>query len=631
MATLQFGGIAANMYEADLVRTSFTLSLADFANVENAQLIGDAAADQTGNDGANVLTGNIGDNLLDGGAGADSMNGGAGHDTYLVDDTGDVVTDVDGGSDLVQTTVSFTALPGGSIEHIEALGSADVALRGDSSANLLSGNSGDNFLDGMGGADTLEGGQGDDTYVLYQFGPPTTIIENPDEGTADTVSVIDRDVVLTGALADIENAVVDARSSPLTVISLTGNAGANRLEGGAGRDILDGAAGADTMIGHGGNDVYFVDDAGDHVVEQADGGDDLLNSSISIDLSAGFDNIERFALLGTDDLSMTGNASANTMFGNAGANRIDGGAGADTMSGFGGNDTYVIDDAGDSVTEDPGGGTDLVESSVSYVLPAFVDNLLLTGTADIDGTGNVDPNLVTGNAGSNLLSGDAGNDTLIGAGGTDSLVGGEGNDNIDGGTGADTMVGGIGDDTFVLDDAGDQVVELANQGFDWVYTGTSIDLTADAYREIEGVRLTGTDDLTITGNDALNRLYGNAGANRIDGGAGNDTLRFAANAAGQGLTLTFNEAGALGIAGHYRSFEAIDLGDDNFASSLVDLSAQQVLTLSDDDRLIIDGGVGDSVTSLAGQGWVQGADQTIGAALYHAWTGGGRRCSSIRM
>ena len=76
-----------------------------------------------------------------------------------------------------------------------------------------------------------------------------------------------------------------------------------------------------------------------------------------------------------------------------------------------GNDTYVVDDASDAVTEALNEGTDTVQSSVSYTLGANVENLTLTGGANINGTGNGDANVLTGNTGNNVLDGGVGADT----------------------------------------------------------------------------------------------------------------------------------------------------------------------------------------------------------------------------
>jgi Ca2+-binding RTX toxin-like protein len=344
-------------------------------------------------------------------------------------------------------------------------------------------------------------------------------------------------------------------------VELIGDGNANRLVweseppvilfGGDGNDTLDGGAGADSLMGGLGDDSYVVDNVDDAVREGPDPGADRVQSSVDFTLPA---NVEDLVLSGTADLGGTGNKLANVLTGNAGANRlaggggtdslaggagndvIDGGTGADSLVGGPGDDTYVVDDGFDVVSESAGGGTDLVKSSISWSLAVAgseeLENLALTGTTTISGTGNATANTITGNGAANLLRGGGGDDTLIGSGG---------NDTLNGGAGADTLKGGLGSDTYVVDDSGDVVTEspdALNGGIDLIKS--SVTRTLGSYQE--NLTLTGTATIngmgnarpnTLTGNGAVNllqgggdsdTLIGNAGDDALAGGAGNDVL-----------------------------------------------------------------------------------------------------------
>ena len=157
-------------------------------------------------------------------------------------------------------------------------------------------------------------------------------------------------------------------------------------------------------------------------------------------------NLENLTLTGTalingtgNELNnvLTGNGANNTLTGGGGDDTLEGGVGTDTLLGGLGNDTYIIADAVDVITEAVGAGSDQVLSSVSHTLRVNVENLSLTGTTAINGTGNTDANVIGGNSGNNTLSGLAGDDILSGEAGIDVLIGGAGADRLSGGLGAD--------------------------------------------------------------------------------------------------------------------------------------------------------------------------------------------------
>jgi Ca2+-binding RTX toxin-like protein len=469
----------------DTVQSGITYALSD--NIENLTLTGSASINGTGNTGDNVLTGNSGNNVLDGGAGADAMAGGAGTDTYVVDNAADTVTEgLNAGTDTVQSSVTYTL--SANVENLTLTGSDDLDGTGNALANVITANSGHNVLSGLGG---------NDTYIVDAT--DDVVVENANEGT---------DLVQSSATytlsANVENLTLTGAAN----IDGTGNTLNNAITGNSGNNWIDGGTGADTMAGGTGNDTYIVDNANDVVTEAANAGTDLVYSSVSHTLA---NNVENLTLTGTADTNGTGNTLNNILLGNSGNNVLNGAAGADTMAAGVGNDTYVVDNAGDIVTENADEGIDTVQSSISYTLTANVENLTLTGSANINGTGNALDNVIVGNTGSNVLSGLAGNDTL---------TGGNGNDTLDGGTGADTMAGNVGNDTYVVDDNGDLVTENLNEGTDLVQSAITYTLTAN----VENLTLTGTANIDGTGNTLNNVIIGNTGNNVIDAGAGDDTI-----------------------------------------------------------------------------------------------------------
>lgn len=195
----------------------------------------------------------------------------------------------------------------------------------------------------------------------------------------------------------------------------------------------------------------------------------IFGSSASQMLIGSVRNDTIYAGAGNDVVH--GRAGNDTLYGEDGNDKLLGILGDDVLVGGAGDDVYWVDGAGDVVIEAAGGGTDAVTTgSISYVLGDNVENLLLTGSLDLNGTGNGANNIVTGNAGDNRLEGLAGSDTLRGEGGNDVLVGGSGRDVLTGGDGADTFVFATGD-TGVTGATRDIVQDFSS------YQGDQIDLT----------------------------------------------------------------------------------------------------------------------------------------------------------
>ncbi|UGY14416.1 rhizobiocin [Bradyrhizobium septentrionale] len=499
-----------------------------------------------------TLSGLGGDDTLIGGDGADSLDGGTGTDFASYSDSGTGV-------------VASLLNPGNNTGF--AAGDTYTSIEGLSGSNFddtLIGDGGNNLLDGSGGADSLVGGLGDDIYILDNAGD--VITENPGEGIDTAIVIGNFDYTLA---ANVDDLLFTTSAN----VSGTGNELANFITGGAGDNTLDGGIGVDTMAGGLGDDTYFVDDVADLVIENSGEGTDTVHSTVSYTLEQ---NVENLILEGSGNLAGTGNELANVITGGTGNDTLDGGIGADTMAGGLGADIYVVDNAGDVITENPGEGIDtaIVIGNFNYTLAENVDDLVFTTSANVSGTGNELANFITGGAGDNALDGGIGADTMLGGLGNDTyyvdnagdvvtenpgegtdtvhstidytltanvenlildgtgnlagtgnalanvITGNTGNNTLDGGIGADTMAGGLGNDTYFVDDAGDVVTENSGEGTDTVHS--TIDYTLGA--NVENLILDGTGNLAGTGNALANVITGNTGNNTLDGGIGADTM-----------------------------------------------------------------------------------------------------------
>ncbi|MEZ0225411.1 MAG: hypothetical protein ACAH83_12720 [Alphaproteobacteria bacterium] len=487
---------------ADLIKVTltaagqtYTLNAAGRQEVENLTLLGVLAVNGTGNGLANTLTGNGAVNILDGGSGADTMNGGGNNDTYLVENVADVVIgtghvfagcDYDMGANA--TGVVFLTLTGAS---------------GDTGV----GNANGNTITGTGAVDyTFDGGSGNDVFILHRIGDQITDV-------ADGTLSVDTALVDTMLGSSYDMSALAANIDALTV---TGAGGFDVYDNGEDNTIT-GNSGLNNFYGSGGYDTYFVG-ANDFIIDSGPEGTDIVLKKadmIAVGFSANltadallvtphWQGIEGIKLTGTTALNATGDANSNYLIGNTANNILDGKAGDDLLIGGAGNDTYWVDSSNLLVTGDVvdevslgGGGTDIVMAfHVSYALSLNVDNLTLIGPGlDLEGYGNLSPNIIIGTSGNNILSG---------------------------GAGADTMNGGAGNDTYGIDQLSDLILDSG--GVDHVFSGLG------SYTLITGMENLTLSDyppfsvITGIGNTVANIITGNNNKNTLDGAAGADTL-----------------------------------------------------------------------------------------------------------
>ena len=379
---------------------------------------------------------------------------------------------------------------------------------------------------------------------------------------------------------------------------LDGGTGNDILMSGGGNDTLTGGLGNDTLNGGDGNDLFIVALTADHTATETINGGNGTSDEIrftsttasTLTLSSNVTNVENITIgTGTAATAVTTATTAlninaaNLTYGahitgNNGNNILTGTLGYnDTLIGGLGNDTYVINNAGDVVTEALGAGTDLIQSTISFTASDHIENLTLTGTSNINATGNSLNNTLTGNTGNNTLNGGAGNDIMVGGAGNDTyivdsatdvvtegsnagadtiqttltafsiaslanienlsfagignatltgntlnnvLTGLAGNDTLDGGSGNDNMVGGLGNDTYIVDNTSDVITEASSEGTDTIQS--SVTFTASAH--VENLTLTGSAAINGAGNTLDNNITGNSGINNLSGGDGNDLL-----------------------------------------------------------------------------------------------------------
>jgi Ca2+-binding RTX toxin-like protein len=367
----------------------------------------------------NVITGNSGNNILNGSIGVDTLIGSVGNDIYIVDNLGDVIQETSTLATEIDTVQSFlTYTLGTNLENLTLIGTNVINGAGNTLNNTITGNTANNSLSGSSGNDTLISGNGNDS--LYGGSGVDSLLGGSDDDFYFVDNIGDRITEFTDKGIDSVNSSITytlgVNLENLTLIgtgningtgntlnnNIFGNSGNNSLVGADGNDYVDGGVGNDTLDGGNGNDYIY--DAG----------------------------------YGIGQNNLSGGDGNDTLIAGDGKDTLDGGVGNDSLVGGLDNDVYIVDNIGDIITEAINEGTDLVNSSVSYTLGVNVENLTLSGTGNINGTGNTLNNRITGNTANNALIGGIGNDVLSGGIGNDALSGGAGNDTLTGGTGLDS-------------------------------------------------------------------------------------------------------------------------------------------------------------------------------------------------
>jgi Ca2+-binding RTX toxin-like protein len=403
---------------------------------------------------------------------------------------------------------------------IDGTNGADT-LYGTSAADTINGLGGNDTLKGFGGADRLDGGAGIDT--AFYSDSTVGVVVNLATGRGFGGSAEG------DTLFNIENLFGSSHND-----TLTGNDGSNRLTGLTGNDILKGAGGSDGLYGDDGDDTlkggggadYLHGGAGFDMVSYTESAVGVLVSlyknlgaygDAEGDTFVFIENVTGSAfndnLWGHDGVnvlngmdgndSLKGYGAADTLRGEGGNDYLDGGTGADTMIGGLGNDTYIVDNAGDRITEAAGEGVDTVRASVSYVLAFLGPDIEVlettdpTGAAAINFTGNHSRTQIIGNDGANHFNGGGGGDELVGRG---------------------------GNDTYRIANPNDVIIENGGQGFDTVTALGTYILTPGADVEVLAAVDYYLSFVDLTGNETGNSVRGSGGDDVLNGGGGRDEL-----------------------------------------------------------------------------------------------------------
>jgi Ca2+-binding RTX toxin-like protein len=561
----------------DTEETTVSIVLGD--EVRNLVGLGSAALTLTGNgtnddvitanSGADTLVAGSGNDTLVAGSGADVLIGGAGNDVFVINSAQDVIQEAaNTGSNTEQTSIS-TVLAA-NVQNLVGVGSGDLLLTGNSVGGSVVANAGNDTLVAGGAATTLVGGTGSDLLIgnaaqgssaatqfdLGAVGGAATIQGGGANDSLVLAGVLPQMITATSAVGTVNgvsgqtivtlqvnggrtitldapafSSVTFADGSTTTIANLiaqsalttssatsatlasgmnrliltgsgnlvgTGNNIADSLLANSGNDTLIAGSGVATMYGGAGNDVFVVNNAADVIVEGANTGQNVEQTSVSTTLAT---NVEQLVGTGSAALVLTGASTAGVVMANSGADTLVAGSGVTTLVGGAAGDTFEVNSVDDVVVG--AAGTQNVELATASV----------TAGANVQALTDVGQSSIT-------LTGNSLNDLITGGTSYDWLVAGSGNDTLVAGSGGAEMDGGTGNDTFVLGSPDDDIEAVANAGINTEMTAFSTTLAEN----VQNLVATGSDNLTLYGNDGNDVITGNSGADTIFAGSGNDTI-----------------------------------------------------------------------------------------------------------
>jgi Ca2+-binding RTX toxin-like protein len=561
---------------SDTIQTASSYTLP--TNVNTLILTGSANLTGVAITGNNSLLGNAGNDSLVAGSGRDTLIAGSGVDTlvatsgtdwFVINNASDVLQGITAaGDDQVYSSVSYTMAP--NLFALTLTGTANLVATGNSTANSITGNLGNDTLTAGSGVATFYAGMGADLFVVNNIGDVVN-----DLNTKAAMDTIQSSVSYT--LPSVVNVLALTGTANLTGTGngnadlLIGNSGSDTLTALSGNDTLTAGGGLATLIGGNGNDTFVINSASDVVQDSQTGYNNILASSVSYSLPT---NINTLVLAGSGNLtatansgndSLTGNAGTDTLVAGTGNDTLNAGAGLATLIGGAGADTFIVNNSSDVIQSASAATQNALFSSASFVLPTNVNNLTLTGIANISGTGNSAADTVTAGAGLDTLIAGTGSATLIGGAwndtfvvnsasdvvqdttttanntiqssvnytlvanvnslvlsGTAALTGtaNTANDTLTSNSGIDTLVGSTGNDTFVINNSGVVVQDTSTTAINTAQSSVNYSLAAN----VNALVLTGTAALTGTGNAGVDTLTANSGADTLFGGTGNDTF-----------------------------------------------------------------------------------------------------------